>query len=497
MIADILREDVCLAVHAGPDLLLQLHVGNAAPAQRLAAPCMVIRPGVTERDTTITLTAAPWNSCATPRILALPWAENITGEAVIASDQGPVCSRNGDVWYLNANLAAVYGREALHHENAASNVQAILSAHLVMRAVLSQLVTLPDKTCRAVSLITIDAEDQQRYFINAEGRCSNIRGRPDADMQFTNACRTIMDRCEAAGLKAVFMVTGDELDPAFVDAFGDRLIGLDDNRRVLDEMTARGHDVACHGFDHEWWIARGRSAITPMTMWQKLRYFFQTSGDVRTLFGLARFLLVYGSRILKARAATRARGRTIGEPFTYEDMRQDFHRWMQSVGFRGDRLFIRYPGYVRSVATVHYLDDRYAWTVDSSDLYELEDGLPAFPYSLLTVRDGVLRRTRVLEIPCLWIDKLMRTPDAAKVGADLARLARLAAIPGSVLSFITHTKVLGATWGHCHVYLHDPLKGMALPASRDAWEAFATFLRTQTRSSNWRDLQRELRGAVA
>ena len=31
-----------------------------------------------------------------------------------------------------------------------------------------------------------------------------------------------------------------------------------------------------------------------MTMLQKLRYFFETSGDVRTLFGFARFLVASG-----------------------------------------------------------------------------------------------------------------------------------------------------------------------------------------------------------
>jgi hypothetical protein len=306
-----------------------------------------------------------------------------------------------------------------------------------------------------------------------------------------------MTRCEAAGLKAVFMVTGDELDPSFVDAFGDQLIGLDDNHRVLAEMTARGHDVACHGFDHEWWISKGQSAITPMTLPEKLRYFFATSGDVRTLFGLLRFVVVYGRRLLRARAATRDRARSIGTPFSLDEVRSDIDRWMSLVGFKGARLFIRYPGYVRSAAVVGFLDDRHGVTVDSSDLYELDDGVPAFPYRLLIERDGELCRSNIVEIPCLWIDKLLRTRDRATVAADLARLGKLARMPGSVLSFITHTKVLGSTWGHCHVYLHDPLKGMALPADPGAWQAFAEFLRERTRSGNWRDLQQQLFGSAA
>jgi hypothetical protein len=178
-------------------------------------------------------------------------------------------------------------------------------------------------------------------------------------------------------------------------------------------------------------------------------------------------------------------------------MRRDFDRWSELTGQRADRLFIRYPGYVRSEATVHLLDDRYSLTVDSSDLYQSEWGLPAFPYRLFTERDGVLRRARIIEIPCIWIDKLLRTPDATRVADGLQGLQRLAAVPGSILSFITHTKVLGATWGHCHVYLHDPLKGMALPASREAWNAFAAFLGQHTRSGNWRDLQRDLAGMAA
>ena len=487
MLGDILQCRVSLLGTQHPAHRLQLHMGRSPPPSRSGAPCLVIHPGDTRRDSVLPIPNRPWNVVPVVSIPGLLWAEG-TNELLVQRD---------GTWHLQANLPEVYGREALRHATADGDIRALLAAQLAMRALLSRILPPIEAPQGALSLITVDAEDQQRYFINAEGRCSNIRGEPDADMQFANSCRNIMDRCEAARLKAVFMVTGDEIDPSFTDAFGDALIGRDDNRRVLDEMTRRGHDVACHGFDHEWWIAHGRSAITPMTLGQKLRYFFETSGDARTLFGLARFLLVYGRRILKARAATRARGRTIGEPFTYEDMRRDFDRWSELTGQHDERLFIRYPGYVRSEATVHLLDDRYSLTVDSSDLYLPEWGLPAFPYRLFTERDGVLRRARIIEIPCIWIDKLLRTPDAARVADELQVLQRLAAVPGSILSFITHTKVLGATWGHCHVYLHDPLKGMALPASREAWNAFAAFLQQHTRSGNWRDLQQDLAGMSA
>jgi hypothetical protein len=487
MLGDILQLRVSLVGEQATSHSLQLHVGRTPPVMRTGAPCLVVHPGDERRDARLPFTEPPWNVVSEVTLPSVGWAQG-------ALD--PLVQRDG-VWHLQANLPEVYGREALRHATADGDIRALLGAQLAMRALLARILPLPAAPHGALSLITVDAEDQQRYFINAEGRCSNIRGEPDADMQFANSCRNIMDRCEVAGLKAVFMVTGDEIDPSFTDAFGDALIGRDDNRRVLDEMTRRGHDIACHGFDHEWWIAHGRSAITPMTLGQKLRYFFETSGDARTLFGLARFLLVYGRRILKARAATRARGSTIGEPFTYEDMRRDFDRWSELTGQHADRLFIRYPGYVRSEATVHLLDDRYSLTVDSSDLYLPEWGLPAFPYRLFTERDGVLRRARIIEIPCIWIDKLLRTPDAARVAGELQALRRLAEVPGSILSFITHTKVLGATWGHCHVYLHDPLKGMALPASREAWNAFAAFLQQHTRSGNWRDLQRDLAGIAA
>jgi hypothetical protein len=487
LVSDILREEISLLPDASPDVVLHVHVGDVAPILRANAPCLIIRPGSQVRDSLLALTQPPWNAVRTVSLPRLRWA---SGDSALLEQQD-------GLWWLNANLPEVYGREAQRHETADSDMVALLGSLLAMRDVLARIPGLPGAQRRVLSLLTVDAEDQQRYFINAEGRCSNIRGRPDGDMQFAASCRTIMDRCEAAGVKSVFMVTGDEIHPEFVDAFGDPLIGREDNRRVLDEMPARGHDVACHGFDHEWWIAHGRSTITPMSLGQKLRYFIETSGDMRTLLGLARFLIVYGRRISRARAATRIRSRTVGEPFTIDDMRRDFDRWTTLTGHCSQRLFIRYPGYVRSAATVHHLDDRYSCTVDSSDLYQPEWGLPAFPYRLLTVRDGVLRRTRIIEIPCIWIDKLLRTRDMARVKSGLEQLARLAAMPDSVLSFITHTKVLGATWGHCHVYLHDPLKGMALPACREAWEAFAKFLRDHTRSSNWRDLQQELFGISA
>jgi hypothetical protein len=498
MISDILREAVVPADCASGAALLHVHVGERLPALPLTCPRLVVHTATEFRDATITLATAPWSDFSPARIADLGWSTAApAGEPVTLSDNGPLCTRDADCWHLYGDLPGVYGRESLRHATADSNVPAILAGHLVMRAILSRMVTLPAADRSALSLITVDAEDQQRYFINREGHCSNIRGTPDDDLQFANSCRTIMSRCESAGLKAVFMVTGDELDPSFVDAFGDQLIGLEQNRAVLDEMTARGHDVACHGFDHEWWISRGRSAITPMTMAQKLRYFFATSGDLRTLFGLARFLLVHGRRLLRARAATRLRARSLGQAFTRDEVRNDIERWAALVGFQGRRLLIRYPGYVRSAAVVDFLDRRYGATVDSSDLYELDDGVPAFPYSLLVERDGELYRSNIIEIPCLWIDKLLRTRDQARVAAELAQIGKLAGVPGSVLSFITHTKVLGSTWGHCHVYLHDPLKGMALPADPAAWLAFSTLLRQRTRSANWRDLQQQLFGSAA
>jgi hypothetical protein len=496
MVADILGEEVC-APGCGPAPLLWVHVGECSPTVPDGVQCLVVPPAATIEDTAIRPAREPWAACSPLVLAGLGWASGREGEPVVESDQGPLCSRTNAVWRLNADLPGVYARESPRHMTASADTRAILTAQLAMRAVLAEIVDLPPRGDRAASLLTVDAEDQQRYFINREGVCSNISGAPSDDLQFARSCRTIMDRCEAFGLKAVFMVTGDEIAPSFRDAFGDPLIGLDDNRRVLDEMVARGHDVACHGFDHEWWLSKGKSAITPMTTGEKLRYYFATSGDVRMLPGLARFLIRHAPRLLRARAATNARRRTSGQPFTYEEVASDIERWMELVGFRGERLFIRYPGYVRSAATLAFLDDRFAATVDSSDLYELGPPLPAFPYRLLAETDGVLRRTRIVEVPCLWIDRLLRTPDPGEVEAQLGCLKVVARFPGSVLSFVTHTKVVGGAWGHCHVYLHDPFKGMALPMIRASWERFAGFLAERTASSNWRDLQRALFGNIA
>lgn len=501
MVADILASDVRLAHRSGPTALLRLHVGDGPPDLRdgedTAVPCLVIRPSSTRRATNIRLVRSPWAACPPLEFRALGWAAPVDGVPVMESDCGPICSRKGNALLLNANLPAVYGDEVLRHATADGNITEIMASQVGMRAVLAEIVDLPETSARSASLITVDAEDQQRYFINREGICSNIRGAPGDDMRFSRSCRTIMDRCEEFGLKAIFMVTGDEIDPSFVDAFGDPLIGLDDNRKVLGEMAIRGHGVACHGFDHEWWMSKGRSAITPMTTWEKIRYFMETSGDLRTLVGLARFLVVHASRLRKARAGRRSGRRTPYEGFSYSEMKTDIERWLALVGFDDDKLFIRYPGYVRSGATIDFLHDRFAVTVDSSDLYSLDCGLPAFPYSILAERDGRLLRTRVTEIPCVWIDKLLRTRDQGMVEAELDRLHVVAGFPGSVLSFVTHTKVLGSAWGHCHVYLHDPLKGMALPIVRESWERFARFLAAGTDSCNWRDLKRSLVRAAA
>jgi hypothetical protein len=501
MVADILASDVRLAHRSGPSPLLRLHIGDGPPDLRdgedAAVPCLVIRPSATLRATTIRLVRSPWAACPPLEFHALGWAAPVDGVPVMDSAQGPICSRKGNALLLNANLPAVYGDEVLRHATADGKITEIMASQVAMRAVLAEIVNLPETGARSVSLITVDAEDQLRYFMNREGVCSNIRGAPGDDMLFSRSCRTIMDRCEKFGLKAIFMVTGDEIDPSFVDAFGDPLVGLDDNRKVLGEMASRDHGVACHGFDHEWWMSKGRSAIAPMTTWEKLRYFMETSGDVRTLLGLARFLVVHASRLRKARASKRNWRQTPNQEFSYAEIKTDIERWLALVGFEDENLFIRYPGYVRSSATIDFLHDRFAATVDSSDLYSLECGLPAFPYSILAERDGQLQRTRLLEVPCVWIDKLLRTRDQDKVEAELDRLRVLAGFPGSVFSFVTHTKVLGSAWGHCHVYLHDPLKGMALPIVRESWERFARFLAAGTESCNWRDLKRSLIRAAA
>lgn len=492
MVADILGERPHLAMGDAPRARLRLHIGDREPRHGGGVPCLVVRPAERSADTTVTLTAAPWAACPALHLPSLGWAAPLEGDPIIDSDRGPICTRTATAWYLNADLPEVYGREVLRHATADGDIRSILASQVVMRAVLDKVLPFRPAGARAASLITVDAEDQQRYFINRDAVCSNIRGAPADDMRFSVSCRTIMDRCEAFGLKAIFMVTGDELDASFTDAFGDPLIGLEDNARVLREMQTRGHGVACHGFDHEWWMTKGRSAIAPMSTWEKLRYFLETSGDVRTLVGLARFLVVHAARLRQARAAKNARSQTSDAPFSYAEVRSDIERWSRLVGFDADRLFIRYPGYVRSAAVVDFLDDRFAATVDSSDLFELDWRIPAFPYSLLAERDGRLRRTRVLEVPCVWIDRLLRTRDQGKVEAELAGLAAMAKFPGSVLSFVTHSKVLGAAWGHCHVYLHDPLRGMALPMVRESWERFARFLAASTESFNWNDLQTAL-----
>jgi len=493
MIIDVLAQKVRLAATPGPPALLRVHIGDTADFvfenTTHSDRCLVVRRPVSQSDTTVTFESSPWSACSPVLIPGLGWAEGNPGETVLPSDRGAILSRDGGIWCLNADLPGVFGREVLRHDRANGNIPALLASILVLRAALVRMGLLPDGADRATSLITVDAEDQQRYFMNRYGKCSNIRGAPSDDLLFAKSCRTIMDRCESFGAKAVFMVTGDELDPSFRDAFGDQLVGLEDNRRVLNEIVQRGHDIACHGFDHEWWVARGYAANQPMTLAQKIAYFARTSGDLRTLFGLIRFVLRHARLLHYARAAKRRREQARNTPFTYTEMRQDIERWIALVGFNAKQFLIRYPGYVRSAATLEFLDDRFAATVDSSDLYDLAANLPAYPYRLLMERNGCLRRTRVTEIPCIWIDELLRTRSAQHIEADLSRLRGLAAFPGSVLSLVTHTKVLGADYDHCHLYLHDPLRGMALPIVESAWQQFGEFLASRTRSCNWRDLQ--------
>jgi len=495
MLSDILHFEVRQGDPDPASSRLHLHVGSEPPKVAQDVPTLWIPPLDRRIGLRLRITTEPWARCPELTFQGLGWSAGAGPPPAAGASEEHLCSQRGTVWRLDAHLPELFAREVLQHGTADTDMRALLSAQVAMRAVLARILPLTERSGRALSLLTIDAEDQLRYFINRRGKCSNVRGTPDDDLQFAKSCRTIMDRCEAQGVKAIFMVTGDELHPSFRDAFGDPLIGLEDNRRVLDEMSARGHGVACHGFDHEWWLSKGQSAIAPMSSWEKLRYFAETSGDLRTLFGLAWFLVANAVPLVRARQGGKL-AKPVA-PFTIEEVREDLDQWMACTGQSPQRLFIRYPGYVRSPATLESLNDRFDAAIDSSDLYELDIDLPAYPYTLLSDAGGVLRRTRVMEVPCVWIDKLLRTAEPDRVSDGLERLERLASFPDSVLSFVTHTKVLGSTWGHCHVYLRNPTKGLALPAIRETWERFADFLAAHTLTCNQRDLESILYGGSA
>lgn len=478
----------------GPPPRLELVVGERPP-EPSGAPILHWRPGRFTCDTVVRLPDGPEAALGPLALPGLGRAElSGEGRVLLADPHGPLALAGEGRITLAADLPLARAEAILGHATAQSDVRAVLVADLLLRRLLAELVPLPQARQPAASLVTVDAEDQQRYFVNRENRCSTIVGEPDEDLQFARCCRTIMDRCEAEGLHAIFMVTGDELDPSFRDAFGDPLVGLDDNRRVLGEMEARGHGLACHGFDHEWWLSKGFSANPRMSTLEKLAYFFETSGSPAMLWGAARFLWRWRRELAAARARKNAREATVGTPFTVEEVLSDLERWCALVGHDSDRLFIRYPGFVRSPAVLEALERRFAAVIDSSDLIEPDPPVPIRPYRLLAERAGVIRRTRITEIPCIFVDKTLRTRDPRRVERCLDRLATIAGFPGSTLSFVTHTKVLGSTWGHCHLYLHDPTRGMALPTVEASWKAFARLLRERTVSLDTRGLERRLFG---
>lgn len=500
---DILGWGVRWADQPGPVPVLRLRVAHSAPAG-VDGPTLWWRPGTRGCDTALCFPDEPYASLDPILMPALGRADparesELSGPVrrLLADEHGAIALRADALIALFADLPLRRADQILAHAHAASDVRAILGADLTLRWLLRQLLPDGGEDVPAFSLLTVDAEDQQRYFMNRAGHCSTVIGTPDDDLLFSKSCRTIMDRCEAEGLKAVFMVTGDELDPSFVDAFGDPLVGLADNRRVLDEITARGHGLGFHGFDHEWWLSKGFSANPPLGTLAKLRYFLETSGDPRILLGTFKFLWRHRRDLLKARAHKRARERSRGEPFTLAEMCSDIERWCALVDWKSDQIFVRYPGFVRSPATIDAFDRCFTSVVDSSDLFEPDPPLPVYPYRLLAERDGVLRRTRIWEIPCLFVDKILRTRDQRRVAAYLDRLETMTRFPGSYLCLITHTKVLGTSWGHCHLYLHDPLRGMALPTVRASWEALARLLRARTRSLSQPTIAASAEGASA
>lgn len=374
-----------------------------------------------------------------------------------------------DNFWLGAEFLELYVRQMQGHFSGRIQANTVCMILHFFRSFLRPLlrargIALPEGRGRSVTLYTVDAEDQHLYYDNAKRRCTSFVGRTDNphDTRLDHSLPESLTRFRRFGIRPTFMVTGSELREDALDAFGNPLDEPMQNLRMLREYAA-GRDLAIgtHGYDHGQWLRYGRSPLPPLGIWAKAGYFFDSGG---TPLFLLRYLW----------AARRYRGRKqagdLGDSgeFTAGIVRQQLEG-LEALYARYGIPFVRFhrhPGFRRSAQVVNCLEQLgYA---DSSDLLIIErNPVVPVPYTLFKLEQGRLTLSKVKEFPCLFIDRYIRTADARTLQVLCDYLDVVLARQDTVLTIISHTKVTGGDYTHCHVYPRDPFAGLALAPRKE------------------------------
>ncbi|MEK9155696.1 MAG: hypothetical protein AAB360_00130 [Patescibacteria group bacterium] len=408
--------------------------------------------------------------------------EEVPGEFFFSGDS-LVIKRDDNAW-VRPQFLADYFEEILAYASGKINpsrVCAILHFH---RSLLEKFWNLSLSNQEPITLFTVDAEDQHIYYDNKNAVCTELKGDKNEcdDMRSNVLVRESIKRLTNLGIRPTFMVTGSDLRQESKDAFGNALAKPEDNVSFLRSLSSSEQvSVGTHSLDHQRWLLYGNSHCQPMGFLPKMKYFFNSGGDLPQLFRL--LIWSVKNHVPKAKLGIR------GE-FSRGELNRQIKGLANFFGKEGIKFtrFHRHPGFRRSSQVVGYLAEMgYA---DSSDLLKIENPSPPIPYYLFSEKAGKLSLANLQEYPCLFIDEYLRTKNRKKLNQLLNYLNKIFQYHGTVLTIVSHTKVIGGNPAHCHVYPVNPLSGLAQPMVIENLKEICRTINKNSQALNFTDLSR-------
>lgn len=401
-----------------------------------------------------------------------------TDQPFIFNDHLKVAVQNKLIVYLLLDLLTPYYQEIVKHGTGQINANRVCALLRLFRVLFRSIDMLSAKRQGAVTLFTIDAEDQHSYYDNKNGFCTDLNHsvQNKDDMVFSNLLDVSIQRLLPHGIKPIFLVTGSELRQEAVDGFGNPLRGTEDNIAIL-RKASKNPDISIgfHSYDHERWLLYGSANLQPMTTWAKITYFSKSGGNSKTLISYLKLL----TRIRRKEKVK------LGKEGNFTNKELDYQiKNLENLFQRHGIVYLkfhRHPGFRRSDKVVSYLSKNDY--IDSSDLIDVEKNpSPPIPYFLFNSLNGQISLSNLCEFPCLFIDKFLRTKSRHQLNTLLRYLKSIYEYDEAVLTIVTHTKVVGGDLNHTHYYPRNPLSGLAQPMKTENFNKICKMISSKSRS---------------
>lgn len=387
---------------------------------------------------------------------------------ILDHQQDYIIQKSNRVW-VRANILPEYFLQLTRYSTGQCQVEQILATLEIIESCLLQT-GVKIKTYPAVTIFTVDTEDQNNYFNNKKGECTDISGNRQnrQDMLFANCLDTAIRRFNRYGIKATFMITGSELRKRALDSFNQPMVNIKENWQYLKQgFDYQNHSIGLHAFDHQDWLKYGKSSHRPMRSFKKLIYFFNSGG---TFPLLAKYIL-WVIRNFKTK-----------EPL---GLGGDLNKIRLSNQIdRLTKLFVsnqipfvplfRAPGFRRSEKLIEILNDRLI--SDSSELINIKYPVIPRPYYLLMSKNGRWQLSDVIEFPAIFIDEFIRSRRIRHSDSLIRYLDFVYQKQNAVITFISHTKVTGGDYGHCHIYHRNPLSGLSQSPTKASLKKIYKFI---------------------